>query len=565
MKHVFLIIALGLAALSLVAWRWRPPQAPDYRLAMIEAVLDAAGAEGQRGLAWSQFQSFMREADANGDGVITLMELAHRPGEPLWRTRLRVAFDRIDANADGGIDAAEQRRLFDSLDATGDGVLTPHDRPAPPTTLLWATDDNPVRREQMDLFNAYHPEYRVVLDPIVGTMEKVIVQCIAGVGPDIFDCYSGAQLAAFVRSGIAYDATEALAARGVDVNEVWPAVHPLILLDDRLYGHPGNTSADAVWYNKRLFDEARMPYPPDDWTWDECIAIAKRLTRRDARGRPVQFGLMTGRFAWRTTFVPQWGGSLYNEEGTRCALDAPEARAGAEFHCDLIYRHGVCPSATEEIAMANQGGWGLGEQNWFATERTAMAVGGRWWLCTLRRPAFKHLRYGVAPLPRGPLRRGVGGGRASLVNRNSPHLEGALAFVAFMHGKEWNQLMNRQADALAPVLKYHYGDYADAFLRDPRHPDEDFNAVWLETLENAIPERPSPFVIGQRVERIILNESDLMAGGLKTGDQAMRDVARDINEAIVEMLRLDPELRARYDALLAQGAAPAWNSEADAP
>ncbi|MBP8129110.1 MAG: extracellular solute-binding protein [Candidatus Hydrogenedentes bacterium] len=551
MKHVFSVTAAVMAACSIVAWRWQPPPAPDFRISVLEAALRAGGRDGRSRLSWPEFRTLLREPGACDD--------------PFWPMALRDAFDRIDANADGVIDADEERLLFGNLDTTGDGLLTAQDRPTPPKILYWATDDAPVRREQMDLFNACHPEYRVVIDPTVGTMEKVIVQCLAGVGPDIFDCYSGAQLAAFVRSGVAYDATDALRARGVDIRQIWPAVHPHILLDGRLYGHPGNTNADAVWYNKRIFDEAGIPYPSPDWTWDECIAIAKRLTKRDARGRPVRFGLMTGKFAWRTTFVPQWGGSLYNPEGTRCILDTPEARAGAQFFHDLIFKHGVCPSATEELAMANQGGWGIGEQNWFATERTAMAVGGRWWLCTLRRDEYKHLRYGVAPLPRGPLARGGGGGRASLINKNSANLEGALTFVAFLHGREWNQLMNRQADALAPVKKYHYGEYADAFLRDPRYPREDFNAVWLEALEHAVPEMPSPFVNGQRVERIILTQSDLVTGGHVTGEQAMRDAALQVNASIVEMLRIDPELRARYDALLAQGAAPAWDNKADAP
>ena len=137
--------------------------------------------------------------------------------------------------------------------------------------LIWCSDDNPVRRGQIELFNRLYPKYRLRLDPQNTGMEKVIVQSLAGVGPDLFDCYNGYQLSAFVRSGIALDCTEELARRGIDVNEVWPSLHNLFVLEGRVYGHLDNASARAVWFNKRIFDEEGVPYPTPDWTWDMCI------------------------------------------------------------------------------------------------------------------------------------------------------------------------------------------------------------------------------------------------------------------------------------------------------
>ena len=51
--------------------------------------------------------------------------------------------------------------------------------------LVWVSDDNPVRREQIELFNELYPQYRLRLDPQNAGMEKVIVQCLAGVGPQL--------------------------------------------------------------------------------------------------------------------------------------------------------------------------------------------------------------------------------------------------------------------------------------------------------------------------------------------------------------------------------------------
>ncbi len=434
------------------------------------------------------------------------------------------------------------------------------------TELVWVSDDNPVRREQIELFNKLNPDYHLRLDPQNTGMEKVIVQSLAGVGPDVFDCYTGFQLMAFVRSGIALDVTDELAARGADPDAVWPCLKPLFMLNGRVYGHPDNTHAPAIWYNKKMFDEAGVPYPTSDWTWAEFIDIAERLTVRDARGRPRQFGLMMGRWDWQSIFLPKWGARFYTPEGTRCILDSPEAAAGAQFVRDLMFEYEVMPTATEEMAMATAGGWGSGPISMFGGGRAAMAIGGRWWLCILRQKDYAHLDLGAVAIPAGPVTDELwGGGRSTLVNANSENIDGALAFLEYMHGPHWNRLVNRQADALGPVRKYHYGEYEAEFLRNPEHPDEDYNDVWRTALENAVPTEVSPYVNGQRVERIMTKQTDLIWAGLKTGEEAMTDAAREINEAIVEQLEIDPVLREQYYAALEAGAQPAWDNKEDTP
>jgi multiple sugar transport system substrate-binding protein len=433
--------------------------------------------------------------------------------------------------------------------------------------LVWATDDAPVRREQIALFNKLHPSYRLTLDPVSGpgAMEKIIVQSLAGAGPDIFDCYSQFQLALYVRSGIALNLTETLAARGIHKEDAWECLWPLVELDGNLYGFPGNGSGPAMWYNKRIFREAGLPYPNPDWTWDECIAIAQRLTRRDRQGRPVQFGLMLDIWEWRTVLLAQYGGNIYSPEGTRCTLDAPEACAAAQAYQDLMFRHGVSPNYAEDVALASTGGWGTGVIARFGAGLGAMAMGGRWWLCILRDPSYRNLELGAVPIPKGPFDRIFGTGRSSLINARGEHVEEALAFLEYLHGPDWNQLVDKQADALGSVRKYHYGEYEETFLHNPDHPEEDYNAVWRTALETAIPEWSSPFVSGQLADRVMLKQTDLMRSGVKSGAEAMRAAAREINKAIVEQLRLDPDLHLRYQELVARGAPKAWDNEADAP
>ena len=52
-------------------------------------------------------------------------------------------------------------------------------------------------------------------------------------------------------------------------------------------GIPKDRDTAAVWYNKDMFDEAGIPYPTADWTWDDFREDCKKLTKADGS----QYGL----------------------------------------------------------------------------------------------------------------------------------------------------------------------------------------------------------------------------------------------------------------------------------
>ncbi len=47
------------------------------------------------------------------------------------------------------------------------------------------------------------------------------------------------------------------------------------------YAVPKDIDTIGLWYNKTMFDEAGIPYPNKDWTWDDYAAAAKKLTKAD--------------------------------------------------------------------------------------------------------------------------------------------------------------------------------------------------------------------------------------------------------------------------------------------
>jgi multiple sugar transport system substrate-binding protein len=432
------------------------------------------------------------------------------------------------------------------------------------TLLTWVCDDAPVRREIVRLFNEQSTKYEILLDPQSGGMEKVIVQCIAGVGPDLIDCYAPIQLTAYVRSDIAYDMTDDFYAMGMSPDQFWECAAPSYIYDGRIYGHPGNVNAFGIWYNKNLFDAKGIPYPTPDWTWDEFMDIARRLTEYDEAGRPKVYGFIG---PWDPTLyetiLRQYGAHYYNPEGTRCVLDSPEAIEAMQFAKDLVYKYKVMPTPAEETAMAGAGAWGAAPaMQLFGAGRGAMAVGGRWWLLLLRDPSYQHIRLGAVPMPAGPSPATVGGARATLINKHTKHMEGCMEFMRFLHSIKFNETVNRYADALPPLKEFAY---TEEFLHNPDYPNEDYHEMWRLAAETAEPVDVTLFANGALVNQILVLQADLIKFGRKEAAPAMRDAAKQINEAIVEQVRIDPTLRERYYELIEQGAQPAWDRPEDAP
>lgn len=410
--------------------------------------------------------------------------------------------------------------------------ISPRGAEASPRTLLWASDDNPARREHIAAFGALHPDLRVQLDPDNGGMEKVIVQCMGGVGPDLFDCYTPEQLQAYVRAGIAWDVTDALREEGVDVaRDTWPTVQPYAVYDGRTYGFPSNASVDALWFDRDALDAAGVAPPSGPMTWDAFIPLAQKLMTRDASGRVTRYGLVfDDEFMWKMLLV-QWGASVFSADGTRCTLDAPEAIAAATFLHDLIYVHGIVPAPGAVETMAAQGGWGSASMKLFSGGRAATAVGGRWWLLTLRK--FPNLRLGASECPHGPRRAFLGYGKATLINRNGPNREAALAFLRYMASPEYTRRVNRQADGLGPVPAFSTPES----LIDPSFPREDFHHVFRDVAPLGVTPNTSRYVSAALATRLMNQQLDLLRRGAKTPEQAMRDAAARINAAIAAGLR----------------------------
>jgi len=260
----------------------------------------------------------------------------------------------------------------------------------------------------------------------------------------------------------------------------------------RRYGMPVFGGPIVVFYNKDLFDLAGVPYPPDDWTWDEFLDTCRRLTRdTDGDGETDTFGVNIVK--WWVFWLPWvWssGGSLMDEARTRCVLDTPEAVRGLTFYRDLKWKHHVAPQPGEFHQM--------GQDMMFLTDRVAMLLTGAYKMPLLRNTAK---RWDVAHMPVGPA------GRVTRVTwdclaipTDAARPDAAWAFIRFVTGPEGQQILARAGRSLPARI----ASQAD-FVR-PETPQRE--EVFVEALRYA---RMQPLnEHWQAMHQIVFKDSDRM-------------------------------------------------------
>lgn len=215
--------------------------------------------------------------------------------------------------------------------------------------------------------------------------------------PDVFLLEDG-DVPALLDRRLALDLTPYVGRVGVDVTRYDPAVLAMFRRGDALYALPKGYTPLALAYNKTLFERAGIPYPTDDWTWDEFIRVARALTR-DTRGDGVidQWG---SAFDWRPAVWLAWiwagGGDVLCADGRRASgcLDSPATVAALRWYRDWLTVARIAPRIADPRDAPG------GTARLFARGRVALLVTGHWAVPDLRAAVSRGaLRVGFVGLP----------------------------------------------------------------------------------------------------------------------------------------------------------------------
>ncbi|EJL29159.1 sugar ABC transporter substrate-binding protein [Brevibacillus sp. BC25] len=192
--------------------------------------------------------------------------------------------------------------------------------------------------------------------------------------------------------------------------------------DGKLFGLPAGFSTRVVFYNKKLFNEANVPLPTDDWTWDDFKSAAKQLTVRDkkqygfaVRSEPDTYDLQ--QFVWSN------GSSFISPDGKTIEgyMNSKETAEALQIFSDL----------TKDKSALLVGGKNQQSGNdLFKASKLAMYDNGVWSLESYKKA---NVDFGTVVMPQFPGKPGKGVIATSSVSiaKDSKNKELAWEFLKF--------------------------------------------------------------------------------------------------------------------------------------
>jgi len=231
--------------------------------------------------------------------------------------------------------------------------------------------------------------------------------------------------------------------------------------EDGYYGLPRDFQTIVLFYNKEMFDAAKVAYPTADWTYNDMLAAAKQLTLdTNNDGKIEQYGfwsdtwdmeLLWGEAIWA------YGGDIISPDHTQTLIGEGGALDAWKF-IDSLYKEGVMPTPT---AAGEFGG------DLFQSKMAAMTTIGHWAV-----PGYVQagINFNVVSMPKGPAGAATSVNSAGfVVARDSKHPEAAFEFIKFALS-EAGQTKLAQLGFAIPVLKSVAE--SDAYLRQPGDLDQ---------------------------------------------------------------------------------------------
>ncbi|WP_339323989.1 sugar ABC transporter substrate-binding protein [Paenibacillus sp. FSL W8-0194] len=307
-----------------------------------------------------------------------------------------------------------------------------------------------VEKKLADQFNETHPNIKVTFEPVPGDgyATKLTTSLAAGQAPDVFLIGEGDYFK-YVDKGVVEPLDDYVKN---DASFKTDAFQPDLInmgkINGKLYYLPKDFNPLALWYNKRMFDEAKIPYPSDKWTWDDMIDAAKKLTKKDGKGKVTEFGFNATKWEY-PIYIYLWlnGADIGNEDGTQAEgfMNSDKTIAAMEKYVALTKgedRVSPTPQDTETLG---------GDSSMFMTDKLAMMITGRWVKSDLDKSDVK---YGSALIPSG-----ANGERASIIaaagwamNANGKHKKEAFELMKWLSGTEAQKARSEKGQVLPATV-----------------------------------------------------------------------------------------------------------------
>src|SRR6185436_10919924 len=160
---------------------------------------------------------------------------------------------------------------------------------------IWG-DPQEIKNQQaiVDAFHAANPKITVKVDVSDWDpyWDKLQTSLAGGAAPDVF-AMDGPLFPDYQTRDVLLDLKPFIDRDGYDLGQLAGQAVADFKTPDGQFGVPRDLNVVALYYNKKMFDTAGIPYPDDTWDWAKLTEVAKKLTIKGADGKTKQWGFYT--------------------------------------------------------------------------------------------------------------------------------------------------------------------------------------------------------------------------------------------------------------------------------
>ncbi len=248
-------------------------------------------------------------------------------------------------------------------------------------------------------WNAAHPSEKVTSLYVDNddSLPKLLTAVRGGSQPDIAYVY-GSWAPNVAQIPQVVNLTKLVQQPGVNWTDFWVGERDVATVNGKVIGIPALVDNLAVVYNKALFAKAGLQPPGPNWTWNQFMADAQRLTDPAIK----QFGTAyvtpgSEDTVWHwEALLWEAGGQILNSTNTKAAFDSPAGLKSLETLSTMAVTDKsmyLDPTDSEYANLFNSG-------------KIGMLVTGPWDLS-----GFPNVHYGVQIMPAYP---GTDGGHQTI-------------------------------------------------------------------------------------------------------------------------------------------------------
>ncbi len=287
---------------------------------------------------------------------------------------------------------------------------------------VWDKNQVPAMQKIIDAYHAVHPNVTVTvqLTPYTDYFTKLQAAATGGQAPDVF-WMNGPNFQLYASNGVLQPLTDVK----VDTSAYPASLVKLYSYKNQQFGLPKDFDTIGLWYNKKLFDAAKVKYPDSTWTWSTFQQAAQKLTV-PAKGQFGAVSLLEGQEGYYNTIF-QAGGYVVSPDGKSSGYGTAPTINGLKFWTDLI---------SNKLSPTQQQMTDTAPYQMFEAGKVAMFWGGSWDAVEFGGNAGTKNTVDVAVLPMGVKRATVIHGLANVVFSRTAHKQAAEEFAAFLGSQQ---------------------------------------------------------------------------------------------------------------------------------